>query len=429
VRDVELDFGRINLFIGGNGAGKSNILEAIGVLAAALKRGIANDELARKGVRLTPPALMKSAFKNSKLPTSFRLEADFSGNVRYDLNISAGETNTGLSFFSEAGYLNDTRVFGRSSAGTKVADKQTSSVLDKTINRKLDKQRSIWDQTSSAFDFDEKITNAFDALSRYAIYSPQTEFLREIKTGLVSDPPVGLHGEGLSLAVSSLLFSLNNSSVQRTKEKHKPNVESDTHQRMDAINLAFLSGWAIQVKVASIDPLLKSTELSSRDGSTLFFVDKYMHEKRRTLSAYDSSEGTLFLLFMAVMLAHDEAPSIFAIDNIDNALNPALTKKLLDVMIKIMGRKILNELKIGPDQIFLTSHNPTTLDAIDLFDDDQRVFVVSRNDKGHTVVDRLKPKKDLSREDWSLACNGKKLSQWWIDGEITNALGISGDDI
>lgn len=35
ITDVTVDLGQINVFIGANGSGKSNILEAMGVLSAA----------------------------------------------------------------------------------------------------------------------------------------------------------------------------------------------------------------------------------------------------------------------------------------------------------------------------------------------------------------------------------------------------------
>ncbi len=35
LENVEIDLGRVNVFIGANGSGKSNLLEAIGVLGAA----------------------------------------------------------------------------------------------------------------------------------------------------------------------------------------------------------------------------------------------------------------------------------------------------------------------------------------------------------------------------------------------------------
>ena len=80
-------------------------------------------------------------------------------------------------------------------------------------------------------------------------------------------------------------------------------------------------------------------------------------------------------------------------------------------------------LSCGPRQVFLTSHNPTSLDAFDLFDEDQRVFVVERNEDGHTTVTRLKPRQGMTREEWQQAKNGRNLSQLWLDGEIRGALG------
>lgn len=55
VREATLDFGRVNLFIGGNGTGKSNILEAIGMVSACLGRGLGDSDISGKGIRVTPP--------------------------------------------------------------------------------------------------------------------------------------------------------------------------------------------------------------------------------------------------------------------------------------------------------------------------------------------------------------------------------------
>ena len=59
------------MFIGPNGAGKSNILEAIGILGAALGRGVMPSELDYKGVRLSLPHLFKATFKNRETPKTF----------------------------------------------------------------------------------------------------------------------------------------------------------------------------------------------------------------------------------------------------------------------------------------------------------------------------------------------------------------------
>ena len=56
--------GKINVFIGANGSGKSTILEGIGLLSAAMTDRVDAASLQRKGVRLSVPALYKSNFKS-----------------------------------------------------------------------------------------------------------------------------------------------------------------------------------------------------------------------------------------------------------------------------------------------------------------------------------------------------------------------------
>ncbi|CAK0755849.1 ATPase AAA-type core domain-containing protein [Azospirillaceae bacterium] len=414
VYDVELDFGKVNLLIGGNGAGKSNVLEAIGVLSAALRRGVSNNELSSKGVRLTPPALMKSAFKNLKLPLTLRIEGGFSKDISYTLDLTARDDDVSLAFFSEKGSDKGEQIFSRSGS--------VRNILGKRIKRELDRYRGIWDQAGGAFEFSDDVLKQFDAMARFAVYAPQTEFLREIKTGTVDNPPIGLHGEGLASAVASLLTQLS----RAAKKKDSDN----TFQRInDALKIVWVPGWARQVHVDRIQSKLKSTVSSSSDGKTVYFVDKYMNEKRNTLSAYDSSEGTLFILFIAILLAHSESPPIFAIDNIDSALNPSMTRALIENTINLIKTKAESGVSIGPDQIFMTSHNPTSLDAFDLFDPDQKVFVVARDDKGRTTATPLRPIAGMTRLDWDRAMKGKSLSQFWIDGDIKGALGIDGGSI
>jgi len=49
IRHADIELGNINLFIGENGAGKSNILEAIGVISAAVYGTVDDESLLRRG--------------------------------------------------------------------------------------------------------------------------------------------------------------------------------------------------------------------------------------------------------------------------------------------------------------------------------------------------------------------------------------------
>jgi len=64
--DDEIELGRINVFIGENGAGKSNILEAVAVLSAYLNFDLSVEGLFNRGVRVTKPKLMFNSFNKLK---------------------------------------------------------------------------------------------------------------------------------------------------------------------------------------------------------------------------------------------------------------------------------------------------------------------------------------------------------------------------
>lgn len=154
IRDLELSFGKVNLFIGGNGSGKSNLLEAIGVLSAALSRGISDADFAGKGVRITPPALMKSAFKGLELPKSLTLGVTIGGDISYYCGLTSSAQDSSLSFRHESCTVDGHKIFGRSPNG--------ASAGGTKLNRTVDKYRGIWDQTKALLDYPESATHELD---------------------------------------------------------------------------------------------------------------------------------------------------------------------------------------------------------------------------------------------------------------------------
>ena len=59
----------------------------------------------------------------------------------------------------------------------------------------------------------------------------------------------------------------------------------------------------------------------------------------------------------------------------------------------------------------MTTHNPAVLDGLNLHDDRQRLFVVSRDGDGHTRVKRLADKPQLTEGRY-------KLSELWMRGHL-----------
>ncbi len=71
--NVEASLGQVNLFVGANGCGKSNLLEALSFLSSAVDGRVDDQALLRRGARPSAVELLRSSFKDTK-----REDPDFS---------------------------------------------------------------------------------------------------------------------------------------------------------------------------------------------------------------------------------------------------------------------------------------------------------------------------------------------------------------
>lgn len=401
IHEQEIDFGKVNLLIGANGSGKSNLLEALGVLSAALSGGLDPVTLDMKGVRLSLPHLFKSAFKHFDLPKTFRLEAYFE-NGRYETSIRASANSPTLEFSSEALYDGDQQVFGRSGHGIKIHNKQ--SKLPPISPDLVPSNRSVWSVIGPLVQISEELRAEIDEFSKYSIFAPQTAIMRGLAVDQRVVEPLGLTGSGLAAALSQ---------VQR----------KTTAELRRYFGVIWEPGWADQVRTGPFDESIVPGQVRS-EGMLLYIRDKFMKQGRNYLSAFDASEGTLYLIFVSTLLAHDSTPKVFALDNVDGTLNPRLVRRLSQHLIEI----VTGEDPLSKRQAFVTSHHPSSLDSFDIFDENQKIFVCKRNEadtsnrSGHSVFVRLDPPKGMTKDEWVIKHRGRNLSELLLDNRIPGAL-------
>ena len=410
IASAALEFGRVNLFVGANGSGKSNLLEALGMYSACLGRGIDASILSSKGVRLSAPHIFTSSFKNRRNPGALRLGGGIAG-VEYAATLRLRANSSQLAFAAESLAEDGHRIFFRGSQGARIYRTLDHGDAPKlgSILVKAEANRSVWDTHGSVTALSSSGREGLRTVSKYVIYAPQTAVMQGIAADSRPAKPLGLTGGRLPQAFREVL---------------KQRVDAYGKEIDDILKIIWSSVWAKQVRVDA--PNLKMVpDVLSASSDVIYFVDRFMASNRNKLSPYDASEGTLFLLFVATILAHAESPSVFALDNVDGTLNPAMVRSLLEHIVAVIRGELGDEesSRTRPRQVFLTSHNPTALDAIDLFESDQRLFVVSRNDKGHTVFERIQPSSKMTKERWIEAQRGRNLSQLWLDGRIRKALG------
>lgn len=77
ILDHTIELGRVNIFIGENGCGKTNILEAIAMASASVTGKLDSEELYSKGVRIAKPTTTFSSFAGAKQKQRIELAFEF----------------------------------------------------------------------------------------------------------------------------------------------------------------------------------------------------------------------------------------------------------------------------------------------------------------------------------------------------------------
>ena len=378
--DVTVDLGLVNVFIGANGSGKSNLLEALGILSAAADGKVDDQALLARGVRPGLPALYKSAFparSGRRIPPHLHFGAR-SAQVRYEVSLHnpLKDPAPAWRFKTELWEGDDDSLVGRSPA-----------LKDKTNpERGLAALEAVKIRAGAELDL-------LRLLQGYVIFSPATAVLRGVAPETQPRRPVGLSGGNLPRAILDLLR-------QRTPD------EDDRSRRICREVLGLLD-WAESFGWTSSDRLpLSPTAAASKD--VIRFRDRFMRKDRNVLSGYDASEGALYALFLAVISGHEASPALCAVDNADHGLNPRLARSLMGYLC----RWYLDSSE--PRQILLTTHNPLVLDGLPLQDDRVRLFTVSRTDTGRTSVRRVVVDDSLLER----AEQGWSLSRLWVMGHL-----------
>lgn len=381
VQDLSLPLGRFNVLIGSNGAGKSNILEAITFAGAASADKLGNEFLGSRGIKTANAQLMKSAFskKNFSEPIKLSFKNGKGGEIKFTIDevetsilkwavkekkdLEESFANSIASFYS--GDIESVQGFENEEQKNKA---RQISLQFKELLKAEDKE-ALNKFIKSAFNFnfiDELYVQQFfnEELANFLIYSPQEISLRKFEEES-QIKPLGIKGEGLF----SILQIFNESYGKETIDEFKKYLH--IIEWFDDFEAIF-------------------DKVSGR--KSLVVKDRYIPDI--SLNQNNVNEGFLFLLFYVSLFLSKETPSFFAIDNVDASFHPLLCKEMTKNLVKLS--------KTHNKQVIVTTHNPFVLDGLDLNDPEQTLFVVRRNSEGETIADKIEsqPKNIKLSEAW-----------------------------
>jgi len=394
VVDLSLELGSFNVLVGENGCGKSNILEAIAMGAAANADKLDTEYFGNRGLRLTSPEFMFSAFSElsnikrrqaieltykveDKTSQLFQCIIAFNPLIKKWVNIkkeSAVELadEIGTLLFDKSGTVTDANLKKIIDNDDAIAGfKDLASRIESTV---ANRETGIIPQDVFKVIFTRLANSSSnEIIANYIIYSPEQGRLRKFEEANQIQP-IGYRGEGLFQYLKEL-------------SKFKKNKKT-----LEAIrNSLALLDWYENFEIPD-DSV--STEYS------LKIKDKYINPTLNYFDQRSTNEGFLFLLFYSTVFISKDTPTFFAIENIDTSFNPKLCMKLIKTLAALA--------KKNNKQVIVTTQNPAILDGLNLKDDNQRLFVVRRNDDGHTRVNRIEHKEGRRI----------KLSEVWTSGFI-----------
>ena len=337
--DVTLELGRVNVLIGANGCGKSNILEAICLGGAAAAEKLDNEYLAPRGIRYATPREMRSGFQTATLANPIELKFINSNSDIFE-PILTHSNEAHQKWAVNLKYTKDDQTIHIPSV-----IKAVQSIPN------IGNQKSTTELILKSILF-IKATIEFSQLLTFLIYSPDHTSIRRLEDE-ERTLPLGIDGSGLF----------------RLLQEFSPEEMAEVKQHLRTID------WFDDFEMP--DNLIPGER-------RLRIKDQYLAEGLQFFEQRVANEGFLFLLFYLCLFISKHTPKFFAIDNLDNGFNPKLCAYTAKTLCELA--------KTHDKQAIITTHNPSLLDGLDLKDDENRLFVVYRNIEGRTRIRRILPK-------------------------------------
>ncbi len=407
ITELDIELGQFNIFIGENGGGKSNILEAIAFGAAASANQLKREFLTSRGIRIPRPELMRAGFSKNNLRKEINIAFIVPQSVDYLINkVLEGENSKDViedDVYKKIEFKlqNENQPYsdwydvekneittelpkilldfytGKMDSKFEELEEKDSKTLKKftTVLRDIPENElhEIYGGRGMKLMIEEQyLKDKYEPhLSGFTIYSPENTFLRRFEDE-EKVQPLGIKGEGLFKLLKVFSDEKNKASLKKLKRYLRIN---DWFEDFELPKQTFEGEKIINIK------------------------DRFINNQI-FIQQHNSSEGFLFLLFYLSLFISKNTPDFFAIDNIEASFNPKLCSEITEVF---------NDLsKKHKKQVILTTHNPYILDGLNLNDENQRLFVIRRNGEGKTIAKRVFLPKTSKI----------KLSEAWMSGFI-----------
>jgi len=377
--DNEIELNSLNVLIGPNISGKSNLIEAFSILRAApsdlggpIRLGGGVGEWLWKGSKTSPIAQISAVIAYPQGPQSLRYKLYFTMvGQRLEIIDESIENIDKVRPWEDDVYFYYRYDKGLPTLNVRDVTNKTpnSSTFPRHLKREdLDLQQSVLSQRKDPDQYPE-LTYIGNNFSKIKLY-------REWNLGRYTPPRLPQKAD---LPQDYLLEDASNLALVLNSMEHK-----GTKREL----LKYLKLFA-----STIEDFTTKIE-----GGT---VQLFLHEKglREPVPATRLSDGTLRYLCLLAILCHPSPPPMVCIEEPELSLHPDILKSIAELLINASGKT----------QLIITTHSDALVSA--LSDYPESVLVCERNDTGTKLRRLEKNQLDLWLKKYS-------LGDLWRMGEL-----------
>lgn len=352
----EIELQPLNVIIGQNASGKSNLVDVIKLLRAASKEEEFSNQILKGG------GIKEWIWKGKGKGRAFiKIKSGI-------LSYSEQSINYEIEFLESIGNLVITsEIF---SNNNEVVYTRKEIIIDEEKKRRFSNVETIFSKIEAIDGFFGVASNLSDDFSAIELYTDlDTTRTSEIRRPQLPDTPKKFLEEdasNLSLVLNDL--------------EHKGNTKDKIVENLKKFN-----------------PRIKDYSIRIEGGT----VQLYIREEnlKTTISAMRLSDGTLRYLCLLAILCHPEPPPLVCIEEPETGLHPDILPTIAELMIEASART----------QLIVTTHSDILVSA---FSDVPEAVLVCEKDEDGTHFKRLEADKlKVWLEEYS-------LGEVWLKGEI-----------
>ena len=371
--DDEFSLKPLNVLIGPNASGKSNLVEALSLLAAAprdlqatIREGGGIRDWLWKGTPRRAAATVEVTVENPKgqMPLRYRLSFTETG-ARFELRDEAVEDKSKTNPHEAQPYF-----YYRYQGGRPVLNVRGESRFERHLMREdVKPDQSILSQ--------RRDPDSYPELTYLANRFEQMRFYREFHVGRHTPPRLPQKAD---LEQSQLLEDASNLGLVLNDLLNQPPVK---HQLLENIR-GFYS---------SVEDVFTSVS-----GGT---VQIFFHEKDlcHSVPATRLSDGSLRYLCLLAVLCHPDPPPVVCIEEPELGLHPDVIPQVARLMVEASSRS----------QLFVTTHSDILVDELTSTPDS---VIICEKSHGATQLRRL------DSEQLKPWLEKYRLGELWLRGEI-----------